>query len=330
LWHAKTYWNAFQLLIYFPVSVISVYTAIYFLLPHYIIREKYFRLVVSITLLTIIYFSLAWLLTVLLAKLTTNIPFQQLPVSFKWFQPIRYGIGLPLTSAVLTTVIKLLKNMHLEQKENEFLQRQKINTDLQLIKAQFQPGFLYDALQHIYSLINKNSPQSPSTILKLSDLLSYVLYDNEKENVPLEKELQIIKTYLSLKKIFYPECLDVQLTQETNVAGVSVAPLILLSLVENCFEEFPDKSAKLSMNIDVKTENGELYFFIECRNNAKSEITGPGENNQWARSLKRIEILYPGKCSFDVYSENEIAGLTLVLQTDKIFSPDQKEELVEL
>ena len=75
-----------------------------------IIREKYFRLVVVITGLTVIYFSMAWLLTMLLAKLTTNIPFQQLPVSFKWFQPIRYGIGLPLTAAVLTTIIKLLKN----------------------------------------------------------------------------------------------------------------------------------------------------------------------------------------------------------------------------
>jgi two-component system, LytTR family, sensor kinase len=317
-------------MIYFPVSVISVYTAIYFLLPRYIIREKYFRLVAVITGLTVIYFSLAWLLTMLLAKLTTNIPFQQLPVSFKWFQPIRYGIGLPLTSAVLTTIIKLLKNMHLEQKENEFLQRQKINTDLQLIKAQFQPGFLYDALQHIFYLINKNSPQSPATVLKLSDLLSYVLYDNEKENVPLEKELQIIKTYLSMKKIFYPERLDVQFKQEVNTMGISIVPLILLSLVENCFEEFLDKSARLNMDIDVKTENGELFFFIECRNNIESGITGVNENYQWVKSLKRIEILYPGKYSFDIYSENGITGLTLVLQTNKILPAIEKEEFVLL
>jgi sensor histidine kinase YesM len=330
LWHSKTYWNAFELMIYFPVSVISVYTAIYFLLPRYIIREKYFRLVVVITGLTVIYFLLALLLTMLLAKLTTNIPFQQLPVSFKWFQPIRYGIGLPLTSAVLTTIIKLLKNMHLEQKENEFLQRQKINTDLQLIKAQFQPGFLYDALQHIFSLINKNSPQSPATVLKLSDLLSYVLYDNEKENVALEKELQIIKTYLSLKKIFYPERLNVQFKQDANVMGISIAPLILLSLVENCFEEFLDKSAKLNMDIDIKTENGELYFFIECRNNIESEITGVNENYQWVKSLKRIEILYAGKYSFDIYSENGTTGLTLILQTGNILLAIEKEEFVLL
>ncbi|HEY4876442.1 MAG TPA: histidine kinase, partial [Puia sp.] len=206
----------------------------------------------------------------------------------------------------------------------------KINTDMQLIKAQFQPGFLYDTLQHIFYLINKNSPQSPATVLKLSDLLSYVLYDNEKENVPLEKELQIIKTYLSMKKIFYPERLDVQFKQEVNTVGISIAPLILLSLVENCFEEFLDKSAKLNMDIDVKTENGELYFFIECRNNIESEITGVNENYQWIKSLKRIEILYPGKYSFDIYSENGITGLTLVLQTNKILPAIEKEEFVLL
>ena len=132
----------------------------------------------------------SWLL---LAHFTTNIPFAQLPVSIRWFLPIRYGIGLPLTSAVFVIIIKLLKHWHLEQKENELLQRKKIHTELQLLKTQFQPIFLYDALQHIFYLIHKHSPQSPETVLKLSDLLSYILYENEKDQVPLDKEIQIVK-----------------------------------------------------------------------------------------------------------------------------------------
>ncbi|HSZ86380.1 MAG TPA: histidine kinase, partial [Puia sp.] len=168
----------------------------------------------------------------------------------------------------------------------------------------------------------------PSTVLKLSDLLSYVLYDNEKENVPLEKELQIIKTYLSLKKIFYPERLNVQIKQEGSTTGVIIPPILLLSLVENCFEEFLDRSTRLIMDLDIKIENGELYFFLECRNNIESEITDSNKNYQWVRSLKRIEILYPGKHSFDIYSENGITSLTLVLQTNKILTAIQKEEFV--
>lgn len=123
LLNSKTYFDAFKLMIYFPVSVISVYVAIYFLLPRFILPEKYVSLFFIVIGLTIIYFFLALLITMLLARLTTNIPFQKLPVSFKWFQPVRYGIGLPLTSAVLTTIIKLFKTWQKEQKENELLQK---------------------------------------------------------------------------------------------------------------------------------------------------------------------------------------------------------------
>jgi two-component system, LytTR family, sensor kinase len=318
-------------MIYIPVSFISVYTAIYFLLPRYILKEKYFSLFLMLTGLTIFYFSLAWLLMMMLADITTNVPFNQLPVSIKWFQPIRYGIGLPLTSAVFVTIIKLLKHWHLEQKENELLQRQKINTELQLLKTQFQPNFLYDALQHIFYLIHKHSPQSPDTVLKLSDLLSYILYENEKDHVPLEKEIQIIKTYLSLKKTFYADRLWVQLKEQGETTGMNIAPLLLVSLVESCLEKFLRTPAQqLNLSLDIKTENGELYFLMECKNNFENELAERNDDDKWIKSLKRIEMLYPGKHSFDVYSENGTTNLLLVLEGGETspFIVKEKEEFV--
>ena len=306
-----------------------MYTAIYFLLPRYILREKYFSFFLVTIGLTIIYFSLAWLLTLLLVDLTTHIPLHQLPVSVIWFQPIRYGIGLPLTSAVFTIIIKMLKSWHQEQQENELLQRQKIDTELQFLRSQFQPHFLYDALQHIFYLISKNSPQSPATVLKLSDLLSYVLYDNEKENVSLEKELQIIKTYLSLKKIFYPERLNVEIKQEGNTAGLSIAPVILLSIVESYLERFLlMPTSHLHINLDIKTENGGLYFLMDGKCTVINEQAESDDNNKWIRSLKRIEMLYPGKHNMDVYAENGVTNLLLVLELGETSTFAEKEKLV--
>jgi two-component system LytT family sensor kinase len=325
---SKTYLTAFQLMIYFPVSVVSVYTALYFLLPRYILKEKYFSLFLIIICLTIVYFLLAWLLTVLLANVTSNIPLNQLPVSFIWFQPIRYGIGLPLTSAVFTTIIKMLKSWHQEQKENELLQRQKIDTEFQFLKSQFQPHFLYDALQHIFFLIQEQSPQSPETVLKLSDLLSYILYENTKDQVPLEKEVQIIKTYLGLKKAFYPDRLWVQLKQQGETGNVYIAPLLLVSLVESCLEKFlHTASQQLHLNIDIKIENGELYFLIECKRNVKNEQADDSDN-KWIKSLSRIEMIYPGKHSIDVYSENEATNLLFVLEAGKASAFNDKEKFV--
>ena len=327
----KKYIDGLQLMIFIPVSFFSVYISIYFLLPRYILTEKYFSLFLVIIPLTVFYVLLAGLLTVLFARFTTALPFAQLPISIRWFLPIRYGIGLPLTSAVFVIIIKLLKHWHLEQKENELLQRQKIHTELQLLKTQFQPIFLYDALQHIYYLIHKHSPQSPEIVLKLSDLLSYILYENEKDQVPLDKEIQMVKNYLGLKKTFYPDRLWIQLKQQGETANMNIAPLLLVSLVENFLEKFMNTSSQqLNLSVDIKTENGELYFLTECKNDFESGHIEKRDDNKWIKSLKRIELLYPGKHSLDVYSENGTTNLLLILEMIET-SPlieKEKEEFV--
>jgi len=313
-------------MIFLPVSVISVYIAIYFLLPRYILTGKYFSLLGIIACLTLLYFSLAWLLTVLLADITKDIPFNQLPVSFRWFLPIRYGIGLPLTSAVLTTIIKLLKVWHQKQKENELLQRQKINNELQLLKTQFQPNFIYNSLQHIYDLVQKHSLQSPETILKLSDLLSYILYENEKAFVPVERELQILKTYLSLKKTFYPKRLWIKLKQEGKPAELKIEPLLLISLIENCFEEFlHEPEQQLALDIEIRIDNNELYFLMKCTSN-QAKLRMHSQDHNWENVLKRIELSYPATNKFDMFTVNGVANFILVLEPDKTSSANKKEE----
>ena len=326
LLNSKTYFDAFKLMIYFPVSVISVYVAIYFLLPRFILPEKYVSLFFIVIGLTIIYFFLALLITMLLARLTTNIPFQKLPVSFKWFQPVRYGIGLPLTSAVLTTIIKLFKTWQKEQKENELLQRHKIETEMQLLKTQFQPHFLYDSLQHILFLIRTRSDESASTVLKLSDLLSYILYENEKESVSLEKEFEMVRAYIGLKKRFYPSKLKIQFEQQAINDKLLIAPLLLVSLVEDCFENFllSDKR-KLDLVINIKTEDKELYFQLECKNSFVTEFKNNKTQHEWIKSFKRIDMLYPGRYHIEVDSENEPASLLLILELDEIGSGIKKE-----
>lgn len=323
LWSSKTYSNALQLIIYFPVSVISVYVSIYILLPRYILRGKYISLLLITAGLSVIYFLLACLLTILLAHLTTKVSYNQLPVAFRWFQPVRYGIGLPLTSGVLTTIIILFKDWHLEQKENELLQRQKINTELLLLKTQFQPHFLYDALENIFFLARKQSVESPGSVLKLSDLLSYILY--EKDMVPLEKELDMMKIYLRLKKIFYPEVLCIKYDQKIEKGNLVIAPLLLVSLVENCFERFlKTKGQKLNLNLNIKTDKHELYFQLEYDDNSGSELKNIKPDYSWITSLKRIALLYAGTHSFDMFVENSISNILLILELKDISTTDKK------
>lgn len=271
---------------------------------------------------------MAWMIAILLGHLTTNFTLNHFPVSIKWFQPIRYGIGLPLTSAVFVIVIKLLKHWHIEQKENDLLQRQKTFNELQLLKSQFQPNFLYDALRHLFYLIQKHSPESPQTVLKLSDLLSYILHDSEKNTVPLDDEIRIIKTYLELKKIFYPDRLFLEFKEEGQTNDIRVSPLLLVSIVENCLGHFSKEiTHHLDISVDIKAQNKSLYFLLEYSTDIEGENAILPDKN-WVKSRKAIELIYPGKHSFDLYYENGTTSLLLVLEDGEIASALNKEQFV--
>ena len=236
LFHSKTYLISLQLMIYAPVSIIAVYIAIHILLPHFIYPGKYLALFGCNDGpdCALFYNGLADYLSGRGAD--PALSYAALPVSVRWFRPVRYGIGFPLTSTILVIIFKLFKNYHLKQKEHALLLRQKINTELQLLKTRFRPQFLHSALQHISSLISNKSVESRSILIKLSDLLSYVLYENEKEMVPLENELEILKTFLILKNTFHPGTFIIQYDQQVESDHLFISPLLLLSIVENCLE----------------------------------------------------------------------------------------------
>ena len=329
LFHSTTYFRSFQLMIYAPVSIIAMYIAIHFLLPRFIYPGKYPALLVTMMGLTTFYFIIAWLITILFAALAQPLPYHALPVSFRWFQPVRYGIGFPLTSTILVVIIVMFKNFHLKQKEQELLLRQKINTELQLLKTRFRPQFLYNALQHISHLIRKQSAESPLVLLKLSELLSYVLYENEKEMVPVENELEILKTFLHLKHTILPGAFIFQFNQQVESKNLCISPLLLLSIVENCLDNlYQNGEQPVSINLIIKIFNSELHFQLECKEKNEKREQRPAYHDRLLSSMKRIELLYAGRKSQDIFSENGTTYLILILKLNELSSfKENKNEL---
>jgi two-component system, LytTR family, sensor kinase len=325
LFHSKIYLISFQLLIYAPVSIIAVYIAIHILLPHFIYPGKYLALFAVMLGLIVFYFTMAWLITYLDAELTRPRSYAALPVSVRWFRPVRYGIGFPLTSTILVIIFKLFKNYHLKQKEHALLLRQKINTELQLLKTRFRPQFLHSALQHISSLISNKSVESRSILIKLSDLLSYALYENEKEMVPLENELEILKTFLILKNTFHPGTFIIQYDQQVESDHLFISPLLLLSIVENCLENlYQGGEQKLYLNLIVKTMNDELHFQLECKGTPESSEQTDEHYSRLMDSLTANKLLYEGSRTPDLFSENGTTYLTLVLKLNEIAPLNEK------
>lgn len=317
----KTYAIAFKKLLYIPVSILSAYVTAYFLLPKFLLKGKYLGFaILFIALCALNLFNAFWI-TKLYVLLTQNAVFSQVPIHIRIFQPIIYGLGLGSTAGVFAGVARLLKIHYLEQKENERLEKLKIMTELEIIRTHFHPHFLSDALRNISHLITNHSAYAPNAILKLADLLSYFLYEHEKERVPLEQEMQMVQSYLELEKIFYGDRIIIGVRAPNEKNDIPVAPLIIVSIVQHCCEQsLLSLQQKLGIDIDVKTQDGQLEFLLHC-NGYYENINGTLQQNEGlSQVLKRVKALYPGKHKVETHFENGIFSFMLSLTSGNLLT----------
>lgn len=154
------------------------------------------------------------------------------------------------------SMIVLFKYWAKKQKDYLNAEKEKVNAELQLLKAQIHPHFLFNTLNNIYSFSLENSPKTPQMVLKLSSLLSYILYDCKASEVPLEKELNIMRNYIDLEKERY-EKLEVSLNYEGEIKDRWIAPLLLLPFLENAFKHGTSEQLDkpwLSIDVSVKQD----------------------------------------------------------------------------
>lgn len=196
--------------------------------------------------------------------------------------------------------------------------RDAARNELSALKAQINPHFLFNNLNTIYSMASKKDERTTDVILQLSDFLRYVLYDTSFETIPLEKEVEMIRTYVGLQKErVNPEVIQIILTTEGDFKEVNIAPLLLLPLAENCFKHgIGINSGKILLFIGFdgkqlvfKTENQ-----IALREKADAiENGGIGINNV----EKRLHLIYPVRHSLEYEEEDGIFRLEMRIDLGK-------------
>jgi hypothetical protein len=306
------------------VHAFFTYSLIYFLMPRWLVKERYFGFTSA---LTVLLFISVWLFY----------------FDFKYGNPyVRQIFGRtpkPWTNKELLSCawdmilyncpavggaalgIKLVKRWWLKQKEAQQLAMAKTSAELQLLKAQVHPHFLFNTLNNIYSFTLNASPKAPQAVKKLSSLLHYIIYECNQPFVPLEKELTMIKDYMGLERIRYGDQMDMQIDIRGNYSGKMIAPLLLIPFVENSFKHGTSKMlSRPSINLNIIVENETLYFMI---NNSKPEEYTRPLNNRGIGLLnvqKRLQLLYPDDHQLTVTEEAEHFSVLLQinLQSPKV------------
>jgi two-component system, LytTR family, sensor kinase len=215
---------------------LTCYPLIYLILPR-IISAQWLKAAAYIALLLAFLFLasnfLYWQVFPLLdALFGTSI--KAPPLSRSW-PAINLGLMNFIKVAAAAVTIKYIKYWWLKQKESQRLEKEKINAELELLKAQVHPDFLLKTLQNIYSHASASSPGTSGMLLKMSDLLSYMLYECDRPLVPLAKEIMMMKEYMQLEKISHHDTPEMEVSIKGALEDRVIAPFLLLPFIENSF-----------------------------------------------------------------------------------------------
>ncbi len=162
------------------------------------------------------------------------------------------------------TAIKVTMDWLSEHKRLTDLEKLQLETELLFLRTQISPHFFFNTLNNIYSLAIEKSDKTPKIVLKLSELMRYLLYETKNKRQSLEKEIICIQNYLDLEKIRHEGLLEVDMKISGDIKHKKIAPIILLSFVENAFKHGVNKNiGKVKINIDFKVNENFLYFTID-------------------------------------------------------------------
>ncbi|WP_340113012.1 sensor histidine kinase [Maribellus mangrovi] len=203
---------------------------------------------------------------------------------------------------LLTSLLHLARGwFRLQEMETE-----KQKAELKALQTQINPHFLFNSLNSIYSLSRKSSKQVPDKIVQLSDLLRHIIYDSERDFIPLEKEIRMIRNYIELQNLRTSETRRISFELEGDLSGKSIAPMVILPFIENSFKHGLKGGADNAfVNIRIKTFSKSLNLEIE---NSKGKAIEPESMNRGIgveNVKKRLDLIYPGRHKLKIKDESE-------------------------
>ena len=286
-WEFEDYYSIIGLIVFIGIAV---YINLYFLIPRYLFLKKYLYYGISILILIL---SSSLLIAIWMSK------FDQID----WFSRfivmvINVVFSLLMTSAGKFLFEYLQKMIKLKEIENKQLQ-----SELNILKSQVNPHFLFNTLNNLYGLITQNENQKAAEVtLKLAELTRYLLESSKKEKVSIKRELQFIEDYLCLEKIRFSNNTDIKFDISGIDKEVFVAPLLFIPLVENTFKHgLQTMTEKSFAHFFLAIQGDDLFF--EARNSIGKKFQNHSTSGTGIANLKkRLQLIYPEK--HQLYIEN--------------------------
>jgi len=216
--------------------------------------------------------------------------------------------------------LKFVKYYFKGEKKDISLKEGKLEAELQLLKAQFNPHFLFNAINNIYFLIHKDQAQASQTLIHFSDMLRYQLYECNTDKIPIEKEIVYLQNYLAIAKLRKGDNVRVDFKAPERNNGFAIAPFVLLPFIENAFKYVSSFANKLNfITIEISYFKG--LFRLNVTNSIEKKAF-PGlevlkEETRLRNVMERLVLVYPSTHTLDLNAEEEYFEVTLTIKINE-------------
>jgi sensor histidine kinase YesM len=304
-------------LAFLPLVIIATHFVVNIILPKYFFRNKFYIFSILLGVLVFVYPILVYCLR----KIVVEPIVLHRPMDYSWYN---YFMAMLIFVFGMVPLAWYKISNHLRE---DALLRQKIDndrlnallklkeTELKLLKSQIHPHFLFNTLNNLYSLSLEKSDKTPDLIIKLADMLSYIIYDCNSEKVPLAKEIDFINSFMELQRVRYDSC-DISLNIKGDINNKQIAPMILHTFVDNSFKHGADKdSGNPWIKVSITFKDGLLYLLVLNSTIKKGEendkkVPGIGISN----AKKRLELIYKGRYELIINNSENRYSAFLKLQ----------------
>ena len=221
-----------------------------------------------------------------------------------------------ISTSIIGAIYYLGFNWLKKNKQLKEMEKQNLQSKLALLKNQINPHFLFNTLNNIDSLIKSNPDHASQSLIELSDMMRYMLYETNADRVPLQKELDYIEDYLKLQKLQQANSQLVNYSVSGNSDEITIAPMLFIPFIENAFKHCTNKEKVHAICFSISITEKQVSFRASNISDSNHPISKDSSSGIGLETVKRrLEILYPNKHSLQIEEKNDLFCVGLDIDT---------------
>jgi two-component system, LytTR family, sensor kinase len=234
------------------------------------------------------------------------------------FQIFRFGLFVPpiIGSFILAqcgSLVRGFENWFSNMQLKAELENRNLKNELELLKSQINPHFLFNTLNNIDAFIHTSPEEASRSLITLSDMLRYMIYDTKSNLVPLAKEIEYIRNYIQLQRIRYSDPDSIRFSVPKDCQKIFVVPMLLIPFIENSFKYSVQVGKQPVIDISLVCDRQVLHFMCSNYYDEKKQEYGRPGGVGLENVKRRLELLYPGNYQLTISKENDIFSVDLKL-----------------